>query len=81
MAIATNPFELFLDYGNRMKVRSKAKQTMLIQLACGSMGYLPTAKAESRGGYGTSVVSCFCGHEGGELLVGKTLEVIDSLWD
>ena len=80
MAIATNPFELFLDYGNQMKVRSKAKQTMLIQLCCGTMGYLPTQKAEARGGYGTSIVSCFCGHEGGEFLVEKTLEAIDSLW-
>jgi len=81
MAIATNPFELFLDYGNRIKVRSKGKQTMLIQLACGTMGYLPTAKAEPKGGYGTSVVSCPIGSAGGELLVEKTLETIDSLWD
>lgn len=81
MVIATNPFELFLDYGNQMKVRSKAKQTMLIQLACDQMGYLPTKKAETRGGYGTSIVSCYCGHEGGELLVEKTLEIMNSLWD
>ena len=81
MAIATNPFELFLDYGNQMKARSKANQTLLIQLACDSMGYLPTRKAEPHGGYGTSIVSCYCGHEGGELLVEKTLEVMNSLWD
>lgn len=81
MVIATNPFELFLDYGNQMKARSKANQTLLIQLACDSMGYLPTRKAEPHGGYGTSIVSCYCGHEGGELLVEKTLEVMNSLWD
>ena len=36
IAIATNPFELFLDYGNQIRARSKAKQTFLIQLACGA---------------------------------------------
>ena len=46
IAIATNPFELFLDYGNQIRARSKAKQTFLIQLACGAYGYLPTEKAE-----------------------------------
>jgi len=81
MAIASNPFELFLDYGNQMKVRSKAKQTMLIQLACDALGYLPTAKAEPQGGYGTSIVSCYIGSKGGQILVEKTLEVINSLWD
>ena len=81
MAIATNPFELFLHYGNQIKVRSKAKQTMLIQLSCDSMGYLPTAKAEEHGGYGTSIVSCCCGHEGGEVLVEKTLEAINALYN
>jgi hypothetical protein len=38
VAFATNPFELFLDYGNQIRARSKAKQTFLIQLACGVNG-------------------------------------------
>ncbi|MBO7519217.1 MAG: hypothetical protein J6T73_00420, partial [Clostridia bacterium] len=42
IAVATNPFELFLDYGNKIRARSRARQTILIQLACGSEGYLPT---------------------------------------
>lgn len=46
VAIATNPFELFLDYGNQIKARSFAEQTFLIQLACGTDGYLPTEKAK-----------------------------------
>jgi len=81
MAIATNPFELFLDFGNQIKVHSNAKQTMLIQLANGSGGYLPTAKAEPKGGYGTSIVSCQVGSTGGAVLVEKTLEVINTLFE
>ena len=81
MAIASNPFELFLEFGNQIKVRSKAKQTMLIQLASDKMGYLPTAKAEEQGGYGTSIFSCLFDHTGGEVLVEKTLESINALFE
>ena len=81
MAIATNPFELFLDYGNQIKVRSNARQTMLIQLANGAVGYLPTAKAEPMGGYGTSIVSCPVGSAGGAVLVEKTLESINAMFE
>ncbi|HHW31497.1 MAG TPA: hypothetical protein GXX20_07490 [Clostridiaceae bacterium] len=80
VAIATNPFELFLDYGNQIRARSKAKQTFLIQLACGSQGYLPTEKAEKGGHYSAYVSSGITGHQGGELLVRKTVETINSMW-
>jgi len=46
--LATNPFELFLDYGMRIKARSKALQTFVVQLACDSSGYLPTQSIASR---------------------------------
>ncbi|MBO5851263.1 MAG: hypothetical protein J6R29_02895, partial [Clostridia bacterium] len=65
IAIATNPFELFLDYGNQIRARSLAKQTILIQLACGQGGYLPTKKAEQGSHYSAYVSSGFVGHEGG----------------
>ena len=78
IAIATNPFELFLDYGNRIRARSKAKQTFLIQLACGCGGYLPTALAEKGSHYSAYVSSGTTGHEGGDILVRETLEKINN---
>ncbi len=81
VAIATNPYELFLDYGNQIKARSMAKQTMLVQLCCGSSGYLPTEKAEMGSHYSAYVSSGMQGHVGGELLVRKTLTEIRSLWN
>ncbi len=81
IAFATNPYELFLDYGNQMKARSRAKQTMLIQLCCGSFGYLPTEKAEQGSHYSAYVSSGMQGHVGGDLLVRKTVTEINKLLD
>ncbi len=80
VAIATNPYELFLDYGNQIKARSRAEQTFLIQLACGSDGYLPTKKAEAGGHYSAFVSSGLVGHEGGDLLVRCTLDAINKMF-
>ncbi len=81
IAMATNPFELFLDYGNRIKARSLAEQTFIIQLCCGKGGYLPTEKAEKGGHYSAYISSGNVGHEGGDLLVRHTLAEIQDLWD
>ena len=80
IAIATNPFELFLDYGNQIKARSHAEQTFLIQLACGAEGYLPTKKAELGGHYSAFISSGLVGHEGGDMLVRNTLEEINKMF-
>ncbi len=80
IAIATNPFELFLDYGNQIKARSLAEQTFLIQLCCGVEGYLPTEKAEKGGHYSAFVSSGNVGHIGGEQLVRETLQDINGMF-
>ena len=80
IAFATNPYELFLDYGNQMRARSKASQTFLIQLACGCVGYLPTEKAEQGSHYSAYVSSGTAGHEGGDLLVRKTVAEINEMF-
>ena len=80
IAIATNPFELFLDYGNRIKARSYAQQTLIVQLCCSSGGYLPTAKAEAGGHYSAYVSSGFVGSQGGDILTRNTIHEINELW-
>ncbi len=80
IAIATNPFELFLDYGNQIKARSDAEQTFLIQLANGADGYLPTKKAEDGGHYSAFIGSGLIGHIGGEQLVRETLQNIRDMF-
>lgn len=79
IAMATNPFELYLDYGIRMKARSPAVLTLLVQLSCQHCGYLPTEKAVAGGGY--SADKYVVGPEGGQVLVDETLRQIEALWE
>ena len=80
MAFANYPFELFLDYANRIRARSNANQTFLFQMSNGDLGYLPTEKAEKAGHYSAYISSGKVGHEGGDLLVRKTLENINEMF-
>ena len=82
IALCTNPFELFLDYGLRMKARSKAVQTLVVQLAgpSDSAGYLPTARGLDGGHYSAQVTDCPVGPEGGQVLVDETVALINALW-
>lgn len=79
VVLTTNPFELFLDYGIRIKARSNATLTFVVQLANGTGTYLPTSRAEAGGGYSAIVQSNSVGSEGGQVLVEKTLEMIDNV--
>ena len=72
-------FELFLDFGNRIKARSKAAQTFIVQL-CGHSGYLPTQKAEKAGHYSAYISSGHVGHEGGDLYTRHSIEEINDLF-
>ncbi len=79
VVIATNPFELYLDYGIRIKAQSPAVQTFLVQLAGGG-SYVPTSRSIAGGAYGAVPASTLIGPEGGQELVDKTVEIIKSIW-
>lgn len=80
MAFASNSFELYLDYGDRIKGRSKALQTFLVQLSAGAGTYLPTARSGSKG-YGSVPASSIVTVEGGEMLVDETVKSINELFE
>ena len=84
IAMASNPFELYLYYGQMIKARSKAVQTFLVQLAAGGdhpSGYLPSPDGEKFGGYGGLIINGQVGSDGGYLLVDITVEEINKLFD
>ena len=84
VAIATNPFELYLDYGVQIHARSAADQTILIQLASASTGYagyVPSPRAVQARGYSAEVLVNMIGSKGAQVLVDRTVETINELWE
>jgi hypothetical protein len=79
VAIASNPFELYVDYGFRIKGRSKADQTFVVQLSCDYGDYLPTLKALPGGQY--SALVSVVGPIGGQMLVDTTVSLINGMWE
>jgi len=80
VVFVTNPFELFLDFGLQMKARSKAEQTFVVQLSCGSVRYLPTERAEAYGGFGGLIINGVVGSDGGKKLVDETVAEINRIF-
>ena len=80
LALATNPFELFTDYAMRIKSRSPASQTSVVQLTSDSPAYLPTERAVQGGGYSGRIDDGMVGPEGGRVLVDETSRMIRSMW-
>jgi len=79
IAFATNRFELYLDFGLRIKARSRAIQTFVVQLA-GEGTYLPTARAIAGRGYGAGAPDNLVGPEGGQVLVEAQLKAINAMF-
>ena len=85
IAIATNPFELYLVFGQNIKARSHAFQTFLVQLTGDGKnvhaGYLPSPEAEIYGGYGGLIGNGQVGADGGYKLADITVKEINQLFD
>jgi len=91
VAIATNPFELFVDYGVQIQARSPAVETFLIQLAAtgAQHGYYVATPRALAGGelnekpftnYSATVMTGLVGPKGAQALVDRTVEAFDELW-
>ncbi len=80
LALATNPFELFCEFGLRLKAQSPARQTAVVQLTDGSGGYLPTHAALAGGSYSSKPASTACGPESGDRYVEISLAALTELF-
>ena len=74
--IVTNPFELYIDYAWRIKARSPAEQTVVVQLAAGSGEYLPTERAVRGMHYSAHPAVATAGPEAGSQFVEASLDLI-----
>ena len=80
VALVTNTFELYLDWGVQMKARSPALQTFVLQLTNGCGMYLPTAAAVQGGSYSGLPHVSKVGPDGGQMLVNETVSALTSLF-
>ena len=72
LAWVSLPGEIFVELGLPIKAGSPFKQTMIAELANGSIGYVPTKVAYPQGNY--EVVSARCAEGSGEMLVDAALK-------
>ena len=77
LGIAAVPGELLVELGLDLKARSPFSQTMVIELANDSVGYLPTRQSYEEGGYEpeASVFAPGCG----EQIVDVALDLLKQL--
>jgi len=81
-AIVTNPFELFIEYGNRITAGAVAHSVWPIQLVNGYEGYFPTPEAVEAGGYSAYIQSVRVKpREAGDLLVQESINLVNSLFE
>lgn len=79
-AIVTQPFELFVEYGLRIRAACRARKVLHVQLCNGYADYLPTRAAILGGSYSSEPASTNVGPEGGDLLTSVLIKEANSLF-
>jgi hypothetical protein len=79
IAFVTAPFEYYLDYGDRIKGRSAAVQTFMVQLTAGGT-YLATDRAAEGLSYGAVPASCKVSPQGGQMIVEDAVATIAAMF-
>lgn len=79
LAVCAIPFETFAEIGLELKDRSPFPQTMVIGLANGRYGYLPTPEQHRLGGYETWIGTNTVQEETSVILVENLLEMLEEL--
>lgn len=78
-AVCTLPFEVFAEIGLDVKKRSPFPRTMVISLANGTNGYLPTPEQHELGGYETWMGTSRVQKDASVILTSNLLEMLNEL--
>ncbi len=79
LAVCGIPFETFVEIGLELKDRSPFPQTMVIGLANGRYGYLPTPEQHRLGGYETWLGTNWVQKDASVILVDNLMEMLAEL--
>jgi neutral ceramidase len=77
LAWVSLPGEVFVQLGLDLKLDSPFKQTMIAELANGSIGYIPNRRAYPQGNY--EVISARCAEGSGEMLVQAAVAMLKEI--
>jgi neutral ceramidase len=77
LAWVSLPGEAFVELGLSIKAASPFQQTNVVELAGGSIGYIPNRSAYAEGNY--EVVSARCAEGSGEMLVSAAVRMLEEL--
>ena len=78
-AIVGIPFEVLVEIGLELKERSPFESTMVIGLANGRHGYLPTPQQHEWGGYETWLGVCRVQKDASDLIIEQLLDMLGEL--
>lgn len=78
LAWVSLPGEIFVELGLSIKAASPFKQTHAVELANGSIGYIPNRSAYMEGNY--EVVSARCAEGSGEMLVTSAARMLAEMF-
>ncbi len=76
----TNPFELFIAYGIRIRAALPGVLLFDSQLTVDNFGYLPTKEGAAHKGYSGMIFNGITGPTGGDLLVEKSISLVKDLY-
>ncbi|MEA4823834.1 MAG: hypothetical protein VB111_06960 [Clostridiaceae bacterium] len=80
MALITNPFELYVEYADRIRAAMRGVQLFDAELAGDCPGYLATARGVRGEGYSATIFSGQTSPAGGEILVRESIEMLQKLF-
>ena len=80
MAFITNPFELYIEYADRMRAALRGVQVFDAELTGPAKGYLATERGVRGGGYSATIFSGRTSPAGGEILVKESIDLLRSLF-
>ncbi|MGI6337420.1 MAG: hypothetical protein ACOXZM_10385 [Eubacteriales bacterium] len=81
VAFITNPFELYVEYADRMKAALRGVQVFDVELTGHCPGYLATVRGTRGGGYSATIFSGRTSPAGGEILTKASIQALKRIFD
>jgi hypothetical protein len=73
------PFEVLVEIGLEIKKKSPFERTLLISMANGGYGYLPSPNQQKLGGYETWLGTSRFQPQSSDILINNLLEMLEEL--